>query len=243
LGLGEETRRVILLTSQLFKWSLIVPAPRPAIRRPRWQRRPDARPEEILAAAQVVFAEQGFAGARLEDVARRAGVSKGTLYLYFDSKETLFREMVRARIVPAVAAGEEFVRTYQGPARDLLVELVRRMWDTIRHPAMASITRLVQSELHNFPELARFYFDEVILRGRRLLQSVLDRGVASGEFRPDLHQFACRGLPHLMVFSAQTQCFFHAMEPELLTDDQVLEGILDLFLRGVEARPAAGPVT
>lgn len=233
----------ILLTSQLFKRSLMVPTRRPTVRQPRWHRRPDARPEEILAAAQVIFGEQGFARAKLEDVARRAGVSKGTLYLYFDSKETLFREMVRARIVPSVVAGEEFVRTYQGPARDLLVELVRRMWDTIRHPAMASITRLVQSELHNFPELARFYFDEVILRGRRLLQSVLDRGVASGEFRADLRRFACRGLPHLMVFSAQTQCFFHAMDPELLTDDQVLEGILDLFLRGVEARPVAGPVS
>ena len=216
---------------------------RRTIRQPRWQRRPDARPEEILAAAQVVFGEQGFAGSKLEDVARRAGVSKGTLYLYFDSKETLFRERVRARIIPAVAAGEEFVRAYEGPARELLIELVRRMWDTIRNPAMANISRLVQSELHNFPELARFYFDEVILRGRRLLQSVLDRGVASGEFRPDLLRFASRGLPHLMVFSAQTQCFFHAMDPEHLSDNQVLDGILDLFLHGVEARPAAGPVS
>jgi AcrR family transcriptional regulator len=209
--------------------------------RPRWKRRPEARHDEIIAAATEVFATAGFARTKLEDIARRAKVSKGTLYRYFDSKEALFREMVRANIVSVLAAGEEFVRGYQGSSRDLLTLLIRRMWDTMRKPSMARIGRLVHSELHEFPELARFYFDDVILRGRALIQYVLDRGVTSGEFRADLHGFASRGLPHLMVFSAQTQCFFAAMDPERLADDQVLDGILDLFLHGVEARPSAGP--
>lgn len=209
--------------------------------RPRWHRRPEARHEEILAAATEVFATAGFARTKLEDVARRADVSKGTLYRYFDSKDALFRAMVRANVVTVLAAGEEFIRNHQGTSRELLALLIRRMWDTMRDPPMASIVRLVHSELHEFPELGRFYFEEVILRGRRMIQSVLDRGVASGEFRADLHGFTSRGLPHLMVFSAQTQCFFSAMDPERLGDDQVLAGILDLFLHGVEARPAAGP--
>lgn len=209
--------------------------------RPRWKRRPEARHEEIIAAAAEVFATTGFARTKLDDVARRAKVSKGTLYRYFDSKDALFREMVRANVVPLLAAGEEFIRTHEGSSRDLLSQLIRRMWDTMRDPGMAGIARLVHSELHEFPELARFYFAEVILRARRMITSVLDRGVASGEFRRDLHPFAARGLPHLMVFSAQAQCFFTTMDPERLANDQVLDGILDLFLHGVEARPPAGP--
>ena len=209
--------------------------------RPRWHRRPEARHEEIIAAATDAFATTGFARTKLEDVARRAKVSKGTLYRYFDSKDALFREMVRANVVTVLAAGEELIRGYEGPSRELLALLIRRMWDPMRDPAMARIGRLVHSELHEFPELARFYFEDVIVRGRRMIQSVLDRGIASGEFRPDLHRFASRGLPHLMVFSAQTQCFFATMDPERLGDGQVLDGILDLYLHGVEARPPAGP--
>jgi AcrR family transcriptional regulator len=209
--------------------------------RPRWKRRPEARHEEIIAAAAEAFATTGFARTKLDDVARRAKVSKGTLYRYFDSKDALFREMVRANVVTLLAAGEEFIRTHEGSSRELLAQLIRRMWDAMRDPGMAGIARLVHSELHEFPELARFYFAEVILRARRMITSVLDRGIASGEFRGDLHPFSARGLPHLMVFSAQAQCFFATMDPERLADGQVLDGILDLFLHGVEARPHAGP--
>jgi len=218
-----------------------MPSARTRAPAPRWKRRPEARPAEILAAATEAFGESGFARTTLEDVARRAKVSKGTLYRYFDSKETLFREMVRANVVTVLAAGEEFVRSYPGTSRQLLADLIRRMWETMRKPSMARIARLVHSELHEFPELARFYFTEVMLRGRRLVASVLERGVASGEFRAGLHPFATRGLPHLMVFSAQSQCFFATMDPERLADDAVLDGILDLYLHGVEARPPAGP--
>ena len=86
---------------------------------PRWQRRPEARPDEILDAAQKVFGESGFARAKLDDVARIAGVSKGTLYLYFDSKDTLFREMVRAKVVTGLAESEALLASHTGRRRDL----------------------------------------------------------------------------------------------------------------------------
>ena len=216
-------------------------ARRAAPRRPRWRRRPEDRPEEILRAALRVFAERGFAQARLEEVARKAGVSKGTLYLYFDSKDALFREVVRATKGPILAESEAWLDAFDGSARDALAHFIRGMWRRMADPDQAAISRLVHCEIKHFPELARFYFEEVIVRGRRLIQSVLDRGIARGEFRTDLHGFAARGLPHLMVFSAQTQCFFAAMDPERLRDEQVLDGILDLYLHGVEARPPAGP--
>ena len=135
---------------------------------PRWQRRPDARPDEILDAALQVFGAQGFAGARLEDIARTAGVSKGTLYLYFDSKEEMFRAMVRARIVSVLEASERELLHAEGSTRTKLELLMRRIWVVVGDPSMARIIKLVHGELNNFPELARFYYEEVILRVRAL---------------------------------------------------------------------------
>ena len=160
---------------------------------PRWQRRPEARPEEILDAALEVFGERGFAQAKLEDVARLAGVSKGTLYLYFDSKETLFREMVHAKAVAAVRAGEAFAEAFHGSNRDLLVELLRR---DVRHHAAAAAQPDQQAgavRAPALPELARFYVQEVILPARRLVERILEQGIAAGEFRPTAHGFAPRG--------------------------------------------------
>ena len=134
-GLDGRPASHILLTGQLVTASGSRHA-RPTIpilaAPPRWQRRPEARPDEILDAALTVFGESGFARAKIDDVARLAGVSKGTVYLYFDSKESLFREMVRAKVVASLAEGEALVRTYEGSARALLVELIRRMYGRMR---------------------------------------------------------------------------------------------------------------
>jgi AcrR family transcriptional regulator len=205
---------------------------------PRWQRRPDARPDEILEAAFTVFGEAGFARAKIEDVARLAGVSKGTVYCYFDSKESLFREMVRAQVVASLAEAEVFVRTFDGSARELLTELIRRMYGRLRREQMMQLARVVQGELPHFPELARFYFDEVILRARRLIEQVLERGVAGGEFRQCANGFGARGLCSMLVHTAQVQCFFHRFDPQALTEEQAVEGLIDLYLHGVLAHPA-----
>jgi AcrR family transcriptional regulator len=202
---------------------------------PRWQRRPEARAEEILDAALEVFGRSGFDRAKIEDVARLAGVSKGTVYLYFDSKEALFREMVRAKVVACLTEGEALLRSHEGSARALLVELIRGTYRRMRREEMMRIARMVQGELPHFPELARFYFEEVILRARRLVQQVLERGTASGEFRPSLNGFAARGLSSLLVHTAQVQCFFHPYDPQALTDEQAVEGLIDMYLHGVLA--------
>ncbi len=213
-------------------------APSPAAA-PRWQRRPEDRPDEIIEAAQQVFGEMGFARAKIDDVARLAGVSKGTVYLYFDSKESLFREMVRAKVVPKLAQAEELARTHDGPVRDLLVTMTIGMFHRMREEGLARISRVVQAEMGSFPELARFYFDEVILRARHLVQRVLELGVASGEFRPECLVFGARGLPSLLVHTANVQCFFHQFDPEALDDDEALAGLIDLYLHGVLAPSAA----
>src|SRR5260370_21642166 len=150
---------------------------------PGWQRRKDARPEEIVAAALDVFVERGFAAARLEDVARRAGVTKGTVYLYFESKEALFKEVVRATIVPAIAQGEALAQAFTGSARELLEQLVREYWRLVGETALAGIPKLIIAEAAPIPALTRVYHDEVVSRGHRLMASVIERGMKHGEVR------------------------------------------------------------
>lgn len=151
---------------------------------PRWERRKDARPQELLAAALDLFVERGFAATRLEDVARRAGVSKGTLYLYYTNKEELFKAVVRDNIVSAIGDAEDTVATYEGSSSDLLHAILFGWWERVGGTKASGIVKLVMAEANNFPDLAAFYREEVIVRGTRVFSSVLERGVARKEFRP-----------------------------------------------------------
>ena len=130
--------------------------------RPRWERRKQARPSELVAAALALFVEKGYAGTRLEDVAARAGVSKGTLYLYFANKEELFKAVVRENIVRNIAQAQQMVSAYEGDTGALLAHLMREWWRRIGDTPASGIPKLVVSESGNFPQIARFYFDEVI---------------------------------------------------------------------------------
>src|SRR5471032_114573 len=150
--------------------------------KPRWERRKDARPQELLAAALGQFVERGFAATRLEDVARRAGVSKGTLYLYFENKEELFKAVVREHIVHAIGEAEHEVASFTGHSGELLRKVLMQWWDQLGATELGGITKLMMAEANNFPELAQFYNEEVVDRGHNLISSVLKRGVARGEF-------------------------------------------------------------
>ena len=136
-----------------------------------------------MASALELFVEKGFAGTRLEDVAARAGVSKGTLYLYFDNKEALFKAVIQEGIVPVLEEGAGLVEAFQGSSADLLRALIREWWQRIGNTPLAGVPKLMISEAGNFPELASYYHDAVILRGRDLMRRTLQRGIASGEFR------------------------------------------------------------
>lgn len=155
---------------------------RPAKKAARWQRRKEERPGEIAQAALECFAQRGYAAASLDDIAARAGVTKGTLYLYFPNKEALFKEVVRQALVPRIAAFEESVRASDSAAQQL-ERLILAWPEFAATPNLAVIPKLVISEAGNFPDLARFYFDEVIVRARRLVLGILRRGMARGEFR------------------------------------------------------------
>ncbi|MFA9215925.1 MAG: TetR/AcrR family transcriptional regulator [Sphingomonadaceae bacterium] len=162
----------------------MMPMQAPQESKPRWERRKDARPQELLAAALGLFVERGFAATRLEDVARRAGVSKGTLYLYFANKEELFKAVVRETIVHAIGEAEQDVAQFDGHSGELLRYLLMTWWAQLGATELAGITKLMMAEANNFPDLAKFYNEEVIARGNALISTVLARGVERGEFRP-----------------------------------------------------------
>jgi AcrR family transcriptional regulator len=160
-----------------------MPSPASSRSKPAHRRRKEARPAELTAAALELFVEKGYAATRLEDVAALAGVSKGTLYLYFDSKEALFKAVVREGLLPALAEGEKLVAGFTGDSATLLREVGTGMWRLIGAQRIGGIPKLIFAEARNFPEIASFYHQEVILRGTALIRSVIQRGMASGEFR------------------------------------------------------------
>ncbi len=151
--------------------------------KPAHRRRKEARPAELTAAALDLFVERGYAATRLDDVAARAGVSKGTLYLYFDSKEALFKAVVREGLLPALVEGEALLEGFAGDSEALLREVGSGMWRLIGSQRIGGIPKLVFAEARNFPEIASFYHEEVIQRGSALIRGVIERGVARGELR------------------------------------------------------------
>lgn len=151
----------------------------PALR----QRRKAERPQELLDAALAQFVDKGFTATRMDDVARAAGVSKGTLYLYYSSKDELFKAVVRHSLVEVLVEGGELVDRWSGPTSDLLHNLAHTWWARVGNSKASGIFKLVISEVGNMPELAQFYVDEVITPTHQLLGRAIERGMAQGEFR------------------------------------------------------------
>jgi AcrR family transcriptional regulator len=210
---------------------------------PSRQRRKEARPQELLDAALELFVEKGFAATRAEEVAQRAGVSKGTLYLYYPSKEELFKAVVRQNLGSLIAEGREIVAQFQGTSGDLLVKMMQTWWTRVGNTRAAGIHKIILAEVRNFPELAQFYADEVIVPADELFCSAVQRGITRGEFRElPLHETA-QALMAPMIFLALHQHSVGAcpvqgcatVDPELM-----LRTHLDLVLHGMLALPAAG---
>jgi len=151
---------------------------------PKWRRRKQARPAEIVAAAFAVFSEKGFAAARLDEIASRAGVSKGALYLYFETKEDLFRAVVRDAVAPNVAAVAGFVETCPGPFGDLARMLLPRAAQVLVQSGAGKVAKMVIGESRNFPELARYWHAEVITPALGALTRRIARAQEEGEVRP-----------------------------------------------------------
>jgi AcrR family transcriptional regulator len=150
----------------------------------RWVRRKEARPAELLSAALELFVERGFAGTRLGDVAARAGVSKGTLYLYFRNKEELFKALGRENIGERLSAARAEIESFEGNSRDLLHRLIHGWWSEFGASPAGGLTKLMMAESGNFPAITRFFVEEAIEPWYQLATGVIRRGIGRGDFRP-----------------------------------------------------------
>jgi AcrR family transcriptional regulator len=207
------------------------------VKEPRWSRRKEARPEEITAAALELFSERGYATTRLEDVAARAGVSKGTLYLYFANKEDLFKAVLREGFISPLAEMRETVQRYEGPTFELVEMLVRGWWQHIGATRLSAIPKLIVAEARNFPEVARFYVDEVVRPGRETIAAILRRGVARGEFRPVDPQIAGQLLMAPLFMVALWRNSLAVCTPDRIEALPLLEAHIEMMRHGLEVNP------
>ncbi|MCV0440497.1 MAG: TetR/AcrR family transcriptional regulator [Hydrogenophaga sp.] len=206
--------------------------------RQRRTRRKEARPGELVDAALQLFVEKGFAATRVEEVAARAGVSKGTLFLYFPSKEELFKAVVRETIAGRFTEWNEELAQFSGSSAELLRYCMHTWWERIGMTAASGITKLVMSEAGMFPEIANFYQQEVIGPGHDLLRRVLQHGIDRGEFRPMPLDYAVYSLIAPMIFLLMWK---HSMAPCCPASEQIepvafLDNQVDLLLRGMLVR-------
>jgi AcrR family transcriptional regulator len=205
----------------------------------RWRRRKDARPQEILAAALAVFAERGFAAARMDDIAARARVSKGTIYLYFESKEAVFRALIQETLAKRVSDLAAFVRDHRGPVAPLLRELLLRLGHMVSTSDLVVLPKMVIAEAGNFPDLARIYREEVVERGLTLFGGLLQAGMERGEFRKIPVQHAVRLCIAPLLLAAIWRTTFAAGDPTPYDYAGLVEAHVSTLLRGLQAEERA----
>jgi AcrR family transcriptional regulator len=195
------------------------------------------RIQAILAAALEEFVEQGFAAARLDAIAERAGIGKGTVYLYFDSKEALFEEAVRSVILPVIEGLEGAALSPQGSAEMLLRLMITTFYREVVATDRRRIVRLLIGEGPRFPRLVAFYHGEVVSRGIAALRHVLRYGVERGEFR----QSAAAEFPQVVMGPAMVGAIWTMLfgEIEPLDLERLRDAHIDLLLHGLAARPGA----
>lgn len=212
----------------------------------RRARRKDARPGELLSAALDLFVEKGYAATRVEEVASLAGVSKGTLFLYFASKEELFKAVVREHISGHFALWSEEIERFEGSSQDMLRDCLHSWWEHIGATKASGIPKLMMAEARNFPELGAFYQHEVIQPGSALIARILQRGITRGEFRPmDLKYGVFMVMAPLLFLALWTHSLDACCDPQArLEPDKYLAAQLDMLLCGFGAgSPPKAPAT
>lgn len=201
----------------------------------KWRRRKEARPAEIIDAALDLFVANGFSATKLDEVAHKAGVSKGTVYLYFESKEALFREVVKQIIVPEVEKAEQKAADFSGSQTELLTTLIRNWWQAVGNTRLAGIPKLMVSEAVNFPELAEFYIESVVSRARNLIANTIRKGTENGEFRDCDPVATTRLLIAPLVFAVIWEKSLGAYDQEEYDVEEYLRLHIDIFLKGLSA--------
>lgn len=202
---------------------------------PKRERRKEARPGELLDAALALFVDKGFAATRVEEVAARAGVSKGTLFLYFQSKEDLFKAVIRENIASLFPTWNEEFNNFQGSSADMLRYAMQTWWERMGNTSASGIAKLVMSEAQNFPDIAAYYQNEVIRPGNTLIRQILARGVDRGEFRAlDLNQAVYTVVaPMIFLMMWKHSMGACAASAEIVDPERFIHMQVDVLLHGM----------
>ena len=212
---------------------LILLMPLVSAKSPR--KRKDARPQELLVAALELFGEKGFAATRTEEIAKRAGVSKGTLYIYFPSKKHLLKAVIQESLSTLIEKGREIENTYVGSTGDLLKCLILNWWREVGDTSISVIHKIMISEVRNFPEIGEFYAHQVAIPGQQLFMQILQRGIDRGEFK----QFATKEISVAIVAQMMYLCLHkHSLgacadQDSWVEPAQVLVTYVDVLLFGI----------
>jgi len=194
---------------------------------PRFRRRKEDRPQEITEAALAAFAEKGYAATRVDEVAKRAGVSKGLLYLYFKTKEDLFKAVIRSFVVPRIDALTAIVDSSEMSAEEFLRGPFFEFVKTLPGSPISILIRLMIAEGPKHPDLLQFYWDNVVSRGLAAITAVLERGVQRGEF----HRSVVNDLPHLFAMPVLFSVVFRSLfEKQCPDTDKLIGAQLDLLI-------------
>jgi TetR/AcrR family transcriptional regulator len=207
---------------------------------PLRQRRKEARPKELLDAALDLFVEKGFAATRSEEVATRAGVSKGTLYLYYPSKEELLKEVIRHNVVNQIVEGVEIVRAFEGSSSELLAHVLHLWWERVGETRASGILKLMMSEVRNFPEIAQFWVDEVIAPADSMIAEIIQGGIDRGEFRQVKVEDVVHALVAPLLFLVMNKHSLGACVAGAKLDARaVIAAQIDLVLHGLQTPAGA----
>jgi AcrR family transcriptional regulator len=203
------------------------------------QRRKEARPQELLDAALELFVEKGFAATRIEEVALRAGVSKGTLYLYYPSKEDLLKAVIEQRLSAEITAVAAEAERFEGPTPELLRQLLTGWWQRMYESPVSGVFKIIVTEVRAFPEIADFHRRAVVEPGQQLIGGLLQRGIERGEFRPVDVGCAVQSLVLPMVMLCIHKHSIGACIPQHPLDGATfIRQHIELVLAGL--RPAGG---
>lgn len=207
---------------------------------PKWRRRSEARPGEIIAAALVVFSEKGFAAARLDDIAARAGVSKGALYLYFETKQDLFRAVVRETIAPNLEAVAGFIGQSQLPFDDLIRLVFARIAEVMTDGRLGAVAKMVIGESRNFPELAKVWHEDVVSLMLGAMGGAVAAAQARGEVRPGDPQLYVFGLAGPLLLGVLWREVFAPIGVKPVDLKALLAQHAEVVLRGMLIEPGEG---
>ncbi len=210
-------------------------------RTPKWQRRPDERRAEILDGAVLAFGKNGYTRATLADVAEHAGVCPGTVSHYFGTKARLFEQVIAERLVPLVETEEASLATHQGPMRDLLQRLLRRLWDHAWQPGILDLMRVVKVESAEFPESGRMLCQQLGERWRRIFVVILTAGMKSGEFRRMDVDVAARAISYALVGVAEKVSAFRSYDPRMPEREAMWTAVQEMVDRFVLVDVPRGP--